>query len=110
MDKECLVAEVRACEEGGGSMVINWLGDPDAMTVFMGTDELMTLTPEERQVRDQILKMLVAAQALKEPAPEPETPCSVQENDGWKAYLTSMIYGVGIAVTCFILYKFTISL
>eukprot|EP00919_Chromeraceae_sp_WS-2016_P080481 GHVR01190317.1.p2 GENE.GHVR01190317.1~~GHVR01190317.1.p2 ORF type:complete len:142 (+),score=23.39 GHVR01190317.1:629-1054(+) len=75
-DMPVMRATVRETEGGGGVMVVEWSGEADASTVYMGTDEMLTLTPEERSIRNSILTILgphtVKYGEFKAPAPVPE--------------------------------------
>lgn len=60
----------------GGAMHITWDGDPEARPVFMGSDEMMTLTPRETELREAIMSKLagpaISARTDERKGAEPE--------------------------------------
>lgn len=98
-----MTTTVRAGEDGGGTMVIEWKGGADDVPIYMGTDEMLTLTLEETRVRDEILARLAPAPAAPVPpvppvAPVPPTPAGTAASRPISGTMNLAILAVSLAV------------
>jgi hypothetical protein len=67
-----LVVTVQASPQGGGRLIVEWDGTADA-PIWMGSDELPTLTVEETLLRDRLCPLLTAKpDPLSDPLPDSE--------------------------------------
>lgn len=62
-----------SANETGGTLQIQWNGAADAQPVYFGSDEMMSLTPREREIRNTVLALL-AADAPSTKSVEAATP------------------------------------
>lgn len=57
-----------SANETGGALQIHWNGAADARPVYFGSDEMMSLTPREREIRNTVLALLAADAPSEKPA------------------------------------------